>query len=809
MKILRFLIVLGLNLVLIYALNTRWGIVPPLGKFLDPFSGFWQNAETANSYQSTQLALEGLKSKANIVYDSLLIPHIFAENDEDVYFLQGYVTAQHRLWQMEFQTYLAAGRISEIVGDRALDFDRETRRRGMIWGAKKALEAMQKDEQTLKMVDSYTKGVNAYIKSLNYQTYPVEYKLLDYAPEEWTSLKTALLLKYMASTLASGSADIEFTNALKLFGENYFDILYPDMHPEQDPIVNAPQSWNFTTVSTNTPDVAFLENTPLPAIQTTEEGVGSNNWAISSAKSANGNAILCDDPHLEMNLPSIWYVMQLSSPTVNVFGATLPGATSVIVGFNDSISWGVTNAQRDVVDWYKVEFKNASQSEYLLDGNWQKTTKEIEEIKVRGRSNFYDTIYYTHWGPITYDRNFQPVGKTEYTGLAMRWVAHDPSEEALAFHKLNRGTNYNDFVSAISYFSCPAQNFVFASYKGDVAIWVQGKYPIKTKNQGKFVLDGTKSENAWKGFIPQKQNVHAYNPARGFVSSANQNPVDSTYPYPVFADHYEYYRNRRINKVLDSLKNITPKDMMNLQNDNFNLQAAESLPYFLSLLDQNKFGKVEKDMYQSLISWNLYNEQATIAASYYEIWWSILKKNLWDEMEQRGMALRKPENFTSIKILKKRPDFAYIDIISTPQKETVADLLNITFKMTADSVRKWQDQNPDKNLQWANVKASSAVHLTRSKAFSVYNIQNGGNRGIVNATSSRHSPSWRMIAEMDKKGVKAWGVYPGGQSGNPGSPYYTNLIDYWTKGQYYSLWYMRSATEQPNKVLFQQTLQPK
>ncbi len=817
MKFIRFFFFLALTVGLIYLLDHRQVVnnlpVPPLGKLLDPFAGFWHNSEPKNFAKNNptqNLSLEGLKGRATIVYDDKLVPHIFAENDEDIYFLQGYVTAQHRLWQMEFQTHAAAGRISEIVGDLATEFDRERRRIGMVYGAQNFLKALDTLPQMKAIGEAYNRGVNAYIKTLTYKDFPIEYKILDYAPEQWTPIKSALLLKNMALTLNRNEADFEMANALRLFGKQFIDVLYPDIQPEQDPIVNQPKQWNFTPVPVQTPKLS--PNIIGEYIQERyntrpEKGVGSNNWAVAGTKTASGNAILCDDPHLTLSMPSIWYEMQLQTPTMNVYGVTLPGAPSVIIGFTDSIAWGVTNAQRDLVDWYQIKFKDDTKNEYLLDDKYIQTKKVVEEIKIRGKASLIDTVCYTIWGPVTYDDKFG--SKNQKVPFAMRWIAHDPSAELLTFYKLNRAKNYADFLDALQYYSSPAQNFAFASVKGEVAMWVQGKYPVKWKGQGKFPLDGTQSSQAWQGFIPMKHNVNQYNPSRGFVSSANQHPADSTYPYYVNAANFEHYRNRRINRVLDSLKNITIDDMKRLQNDNYNLQASESLPYFLAQLNSESLTPEGKEAYKILSEWNYYNDPMLSAPVYYEVWWRKLKPLVWDEMQKKDIMLNFPDNFNTIKLLKEKPTFEFMDIKDTPEKESAKELIQLSFKQALDSIANWKKANPDVPLQWTYFKKTTIKHLVPSlNAFDKVAL-NGGNAGIVNATSSRNGPSWRMIVEMDKTGVKGYGVYPGGQSGNAGSFYYDNMVDYWERGEYYPLLFLKSPSEKHKRVMLTQFLEPK
>ncbi|MBS1680633.1 MAG: penicillin acylase family protein [Bacteroidetes bacterium] len=792
----RFKAILSLigTAVLVYSLNRSWNFgkpIPPLGKFLDPFHGFWKNAET-KSMKPGEASLSGLSGNVSIVYDSTLIPHIYAANEEDLFFAQGYVTAKHRLWQMEFQTMAAAGRISEILGPAAVDFDRGQRRIGMVYAAQNSLNEMEKDPVLKKITERYTEGINAYITSLNYEKLPLEYKLLDYRPEPWTPLKSGLLLKYMAKTLNIGEKDFEMTNALKLFGRETIDLLFPDNEHVGDPIVDNTGNWKFkpTLIDSVAPALP-KELVQIKPMEKSSPDVGSNNWAVAGSKTASGSPLLCNDPHLELNLPSIWFIIHLNAPGFNSMGASLPGAPAVISGFNDSIAWGETNAQRDLVDWYKIQFKDSSKNEYFSDGHWKPVQKVVEKISIKGNKPFFDTVVYTHHGPVTFDESYH--GTNEKNHYSFRWIAHDPSKELLTFYLLNKGKNHHDYTEALNHYASPAQNFVFACVNGDIAMRIQGKYPVRRKNEGRFVLDGTKTSDEWHAFIPNDQNVMYKNPTRGFVSSANQYPVDDTYPYYVMSNHYEAYRNRRINQRLNEMNKITPQDLMNLQADNYNLKAAESLPTWLTMIDTLKLNPTEKQAYQKLKTWDYINNIESEGASYYEAWYRALYAMIWDEMQNDKLSLPYPTAYTTIKLVKEKPDLSFFDIISTPEKETAAGVVRKSFSEGVKTIETWMQQNK-KSPTWADYKDSYIQHLARLEPLS-YHVKHGGNNNIVNAHSKRNGPSWRMVVSLEKAGVKAWGVYPGGQSGNPGSPYYNNMIDVLTAEHYFDLHFNTSADQ--------------
>ena len=526
MKIFRFLLSFSITLCLVIALNMKIGSIPPLGKFLDPFNGFWANAESGISMPET-FAISGLQNPVQILYDDMLVPHFFTDNEDDLFAAIGYVHAYHRLWQMEFQTHAAAGRLSEIVGEITLEMDRGQRRKGMTFGAKNFVDNL--DERSKQVMELYAKGVNAYIDQLSYESYPFEYKLLDYKPEAWTSFKSGLLYKYMSDMLNSGEKDLENTNFKSIYGKELLDLIYPDVDNYKDAVVDQPNSWDFEPIAKDHQQASKDELVALNLLPAPHRNNGSNNWAVGPTKSASGNAILCNDMHLSLYMPSLWFYNQYTCGNLNVFGHTLPGIPMVITGFTDSVAWGFTNAQRDLVDWYKIEYEDERRDKYLLDGKYVATEKKVEEFLIRGGETYYDTIVYTVFGPVTYDHSFR--SSSQKNGYARRWLDHDPSDAFQMFYNINKAKSFDDYMSALNYFSSPAQNIIFASVKGDIAHRVQGKYPLNNYEEGKFLKDGTKSSNNWTKFIPNEHNAFWKNPERGFVSSANQHPADSTYPY--------------------------------------------------------------------------------------------------------------------------------------------------------------------------------------------------------------------------------------------------------------------------------------
>jgi penicillin amidase len=806
-KILQLIAAAGSSLMLFWALSIPLGPAPPLGPLLNPSSGFWANAgEAASVNQTIDIPGDAVSDSVSIYFDKHRIPHIFAANDRDLYFAQGYITARDRLWQMEFQTYAAAGRLSEIIGERTLNYDRYQRRIGMVYAAEKALKEMLEDEATATAVRAYSDGVNAWINQLDPAQYPVEYKVLDYNPERWTALKTALLLKYMTYTLASSNSDLRMSNTRAYFGDAFIKNVL-DIKPElNDPTISGSKDWNFKPLEAQKPDSAFIPSivNDVQPFQPDPRN-GSNNWAVSGGKTASSYPILANDPHLNMTLPSIWYAMQLHSPNRNTMGATLPGAPAVIVGFNEDVAWGTTNVGADVWDWYQIAFRDSSLAEYRYDGEWKSTRKRIEKIKIKGQETLTDTVIYTHHGPVTQNFGGEPL-RTEIPKYhAMRWIAYEKSNEMKYFLEVNRAAGYDDYRAALKHFESPAQNWVFAD-STNIALTVAGKYPLKWNEQGRFISDGSDPRYDWQDWIPFEQIPFQKNPKREFVSSANQDPTGDSYPYYFDAEFAPFERGRRINDQLAAMDDITPEDIQQLQMDTYSYHAATILPLMLERLRTDTLSETGQKAYETLQSWDFYYEGERIAPSFFDHWWDAFDDDIWeDEYNTTELPLEWPARDQTVVFIKNNPKSKWIDDVSTPQKETLSDLVNRSFHSTIETLENDHGSFGD-SWQWGYVSNTDIGHVGQIPGFGRSNIFTGGTGAAINAVRGSHGPSWRMIVELGPQ-VKARGIYPGGQSGNPGSPYYDDMIDEWRDGKLYPLWFMKDEPAAGDSVAYSITLE--
>ena len=796
---------LTLGLLTLFSLGLLWVLdthnpfgspVPAMGRLLNPVSGFWANAEAQVGFPDQHLQLPGLNNPVELIFDERRVPHIFATNTEDAFFAQGYITAYNRLWQMDMSTRKVSGRLAEVVGERALASDLLQRRKGIVKAAENMLKAWESAPDEIKGLNAYVAGVNAYISTLKPAQYPLEYKLMGFKPEPWSALRSVLFFKAMAEDLCARNEDLAATNTRTILGEERFRDLFPEYNPKQSPIIPSEVKWNFSPTKPQ-PRVEMTESIlsglfPDKNIPQPFEGIGSNNWAVGPQKTLNGNPILCNDPHLGLTLPSIWFEIQLQCPDFNAYGVSLPGLPGIIIGFNENVAWGETNVGQDVLDWYAIKWADKEKQTYHFDGGTRQVESREEIIQVKGRKEPVKIqVKYTHWGPLV----FGDSTNSPYYSLAMHWLPSQGPEkrdhyEMASFLGLMKAKNYADYDAALTGYDAPAQNFVFAARDGDIALKVNGKFPIKRKEQGRFIQDGSLSNNAWQGYIPREQIPQVRNPSRGFVASANQHSTDETYPY-YYNGGFDDYRGRFINRSLEAMDSITVKDLMALQNNPHSLQAEEALPLLLKLLPRDQLKESEKAVLKKLEKWDGNYQYQKTEPAIFQAWFDSTYVMSFDEIIhwRDSVEVLSVESWRFLDLLNKTPEHAIFDWQKTKKTETAADLVLSAFQKVCKDISKTPAPT------WRSLNNASVNHLARIPAFSRNNLPISGYAQAPNAIRNGHGPSWRMVVELGKDGVKAWGVYPGGSSGNPGSPFYDHMVDQWAKGEYNELFFMRNAQD--------------
>jgi penicillin amidase len=776
----------------IIGLSRRISALPPLGRVLNPYTGIVQNERAAFSRELTvRLPRKELTDSVRIMLDARDVPHIFASNVRDLYFAQGFMAAYFRLWQMDFISRVAAGRSAEVFGESRLSQDRLQRRMGVAAAAEASLRLMQRNAETGAALEAYTAGVNAYIAQLNDADLPLEYKCLDYRPEAWTALKSALVMKYVTAMLSGFEDDDKMTRMMLALGEQAFNQLFPEFPSHFTPVAGDPVAnpGNHRPLLSKPVylDSSFLPAGPAAAVNPYNPNLGSNSWAVSGKKTNTGHPILCNDPHLGLTLPAIWLEVQLSGPGEDVYGVSIPGIPAVIIGFNDRIAWGTTNGEDDVKDWYKLRY-SPDHRRYQFDGQWLDLDRSVERIGVRGKGIFTDTVWRSLQGPIVFDDHWKE-GEAGHAGEALSWGISAPSDEMLAFIQLNRAKNYSDYLAAIRHYSCPVQNFTFADRNDTIAINHEGKMAVKWPGQGKFILDGSRPTDLYRTTIPKDSLPHLVNPACGYVLSANQHPTSPGYPY-YYNGRYMEDRANRIKQLLDSGGVFDIERMKKIQLDDISAFAVEALPLLIRRVDDQAISDRERTILESLSKWDGSYGLDEPNAILYEYWWNKVRSLTWDEPIFSG-AGRQPDDRVLLDLIRDDPSSHYFRRWGTDQHDSADGIVRLAFQQAvaeSDSVK-------TKGVTtWGDGHRVYINHLLGIGAFGRRNVRSAGHPDVINAVSDVWGPSWRMIVELGDR-PRAFGIYPGGQSGNPGSPHYDDFVDDWLSGRYFELNFYTSVTE--------------
>ena len=666
----------------------------------------------------------------------------------------------------------------------------------MVYGAEQALASMRRDSAVWNAVQAYTNGINAYIDQLRPEEYPLEYKLMQFDPEPWTPLKTALMLKNLTYTLAGGSNDIANSNTRKWFGSTFMNELLGARPEPAEPVVPTQKYWSkYPSPELTQPDSLFRS----PMVEGLKEFKpdpqnGSNNWVLDSTRTASGFPLLANDPHLNTTLPSIWYEVQLHGPDHNSYGVSVPGAPMIIIGFNEQSGWGFTNVGADVMDWYAVTTKDSIDGDkyYRYDGTWKKTRRRIETIQVKGSAPVEDTVYYTHHGPIVRHGSAEPIkGRNIPKDHALRWIAHQKSNELHFFYELNRNEGFDDVKQAMPSYTAPSQNMAYADTAGTIALWSIGRLPLKWEGQGRYIGDGSDPAYEWQGWIPWHRNPHQVNPARGFVSSANQKLTADGYPYYLADSYGDYERGKRINDELRDIEHAKAEQMLDLQLDTKSLHAESALPLLLDSLETEALTQTQAAALDTLRNWNYRVDKNRLAPTIFSAWWDTLYSSLWEDdypHDSLDVPMRKPSRAQTVALLKNQPGLKWFNNSPSGNQTSLRAHINDSFKETI--VRLTDEHGEEmRSWKWGETHPARLPHLAGLEGFG-REFATGGNSHTVNAINGDHGPSWRMIVDLEPP-VTGYGIYPGGPSGNPGSKWYDNYARYWAQGRMIKLPFYR------------------
>jgi penicillin amidase len=536
--------------------------------------------------QTSTISLHGLSSQVTVTRDARSIPYISAANENDLYFVQGYITASDRLWQMDMMRRLARGETAELSGKSTLEEDKRWRRLGFSRIAEDSYKYLSPDLRAA--LDNYSKGVNAYIASLDENSIPIEFKILQYRPRPWVPADTLIIGKILADALSSTwrldllkasltqSLPKEKLAELMNVRTEYDVVMFgKDTAPERASKEPGPKSEPFVAHDTlaAADRLEQLREASLSRFGFfAEDLAASNNWVISGKRTADGKPLLANDPHLAPTAPGIWYMTHLETPTMRVAGVTFPGVPGIVLGHNGNIAWGATNVGPDVQDLYVETFDGEGRVK-TSDG-WVAPVLRKEIIHVRSNLLKPDTQ------PETLDvietRNGVVILEEGGKRYSLKWTARDPRNvDFEAFFRLNRAKNWQEFRTALSTYRGATQNFVYADEKGNIGWQVAGGIPTRRSGDGSLPYDGSTNDGEWTGYIPLDELPHLFNPPSGLIVTANQRIVGTDYKYPQFVrDYAAPWRARRLFELLNRETKATMDTVRAAQYDAYNLPLA-------------------------------------------------------------------------------------------------------------------------------------------------------------------------------------------------------------------------------------------
>ncbi len=748
-----------------------------------------------------------ISADVQIYRDSMAIPYIIAKTEEDAAFALGYAHAQDRLFVMDIMRRAGEGRLSEVMGEKSVPFDKMFR----TVGIKRIVDSNLKNVnvKSLQLLDAYAKGVNLYIKNSKGK-YPVEFDVLGYDPEEWKPEHSLIIGRMMAWELnISWWIDFSFTFLVQKFGEAKVMEILPD-YPENSKLILPLEIKNFPSISRSMVEVdkQFREFMGMSGTH-----LGSNNWVVNGKKSSSGLPIIANDTHLHFSAPSRWYAAVIRGGDWKVEGFTIPGAPAIVVGKNQNISWAVTNIMLDDADFY-FEKLDSTQKKYLLNNEWKNLNIIKDTIKVKNAKEVVFEIKSTHRGPVVSDIHPFSILYPETKGssaVSMRWLGADFSDELYAFYLINKAKNWNDFKSAFQYYGLPGQNFLYADEFGNIGYVFGGKLPLRISISPTFVYDGTTEKYDWKGIVPINELPSIFNPPTNFLATAN-NKLVKDFKYHISNIWEPSSRSERINTLLSSNEKHSVEDFMKYQMDIISPYAEKIVKHILTAFEGVKVVDANlNSTLQMLRQWdyemNEFSQVPTIYAMFLKY---FLRNTLIDEMgedllDEYVFVANVPYRVT----LKMLADYtnSWFDDISTPKIEDKNDIIR---KSLADALSELEnDFGKDmKNWQWGLLHKTTFKHSFSGASplldkfinigpFSVggdgttiFNTEYPFNKGIKSFPLFDHEqfdnvlgPTMRYIFDFAKPNEFQM-ILTTGQSGNFMSNHYKDMSEMWLRGKY-------------------------
>jgi penicillin amidase len=743
------------------------------------------------------MAVAGLSEPVQVIRDQWGVPHIYAENEHDLLFAQGYVQAQDRLWQMDFNRRVANGELSDACGDATLEIDRFMRTLGLRRGAEKDWEVL--DDDTRAALGSYAEGVNAYIES-HRDRLPLEFTILGADPAPWTPIDSVGIGKVMAYSL---SANYEFellrSRMIAELGEEAAQQLLPP-YPDGAPVIVPPEARSY----------AWLREAEFPALDSVSALVGrsrldrgSNSWVVDGSRTATGDALLANDTHLSLDMPSIWYENGLHGAGFDTVGFIFPGVPLVVIGHNAHIAWGVTNLPADVQDFYIEKLDDPDNpTQYEFMGEWRDLEIVRETIEAKDCEPEPIDVLITHHGPIM---NAAIGAPEDAEPLALQWTALQGTQIMRAVRLLDLASNWDEFREALRYWEAPSQNLVYADVEGNIGYQTPGLIPVRAPgHQGLVPVPGWTGEYEWQGFIPYDELPSVLNPPTGFLVTANNKVVPDDYPYHLAFEWSAPYRAQRIVDLLATNESVSIQDSRDIQANTYSLPAEDLRPYMLGV-EPDASADLQATAQSLLAEWDLYLEVDRTGGSVYQAWlWFLLENTFGDELGDELLWEYVDSANMSVPVLidmMEEADNPWFDDVTTSEVETRDDIL---VRSLADAVA-WLSESygedPAKWV-WGRLHTKTFVHNPLGQSgiglledlFNSNTIQARGDDFTVNAAWFSFSEPFAMSGGASNRQIVDLGelsnslsMHTTGQSGHLLHPHREDFVWLWQNVEYHSM----------------------
>jgi penicillin G amidase len=760
------------------------------------------------------VSVAGLHAPVEVLRDEHGVPHLRAQSLEDLFFAQGFITAEDRLFQMDLNRRLARGELSEILGESLLGVDIENRTLGFPAVTERAAEEL--DSASKKLLDAYAGGVNAFIASHRGRL-PIELLLLRYEPRPWRAADSFGVALNMSKSLNNTWRDDLMREKIRarVSPELYAD-LFPDHSELDQPVAEQPPSKFPSGLPAKTrllpsrperdqdyPLAETADREPaqlgpagpilaslLAAPPNEAAGLGSNNWVVSGAHTKSGKPLLANDPHLGHSLPSVWYIIHLEAPGLDVTGVSLPGLPLVIIGHNQRIAWGMTNTGPDVQDLYAESFNIQGKNKYLHNNDWMEARVRQETIPVRRARDYTFQVKATRHGPV--------ISHAGDRDLALQWAALEPGALRFPFLKLNRAGNWQEFTAALRDFTGPMQNFVYADVDGNIGYYAAGWVPIRKKGDGSLPVPGSTDDYDWTGTIPFEDLPHAYNPVSGIIATANGRIVPDGYPYFITHRWAEPFRTARIFQLLKERNRFDVEDMLRIQTDILSLEdrwlagelvnAAKAHPpstpdaqYAVSLL-QHYDGEAHADSAATLVC-----EQTRKA-----LLKRIVAPKLGDDVSDYEWSM---STIFLMNVLKNHwtrwlppGDQDFDETLMKSLEESVKQIPSLVGSHD-HAAWQWGSTIP---LTFRNRLTLAFPFL--GKYLNVGPVPQAGTQTTVKQTTPTVGPSMRMVVDFSNLDDSVQNITLG-ESGQVLSDFYSDQFDAWYHGRSFPMLFSAGAVE--------------